>query len=641
MMADRMGSEPRKAETRKFLGARASAKAAAFAGAMVCACVLFGAIPWLSVPTLAQALWASGFAQSYANAGGWAIYATDFGQPLPAPISFGLSATFIQGLIIHVFGMGAIDAYTLTVVLYLGIALYGAMALARSLGASYYLAVAGALLWLALPIVWEHVGFSMVALGFALLPLYLHAVNRLLVVRDVANMSLAAGFFCLVAILAVFMDGYTFVMFFVAAAIVWTGSVLTDRGLRKHALLFVLPTLTSGFFVAYLLYTSFIGGFRYAVFSRAFFRGWGVDVTMLLVPTRGIHLLWDALGLSSTRNQHMFWGDASVWITTFLLPLIIAAICGFAVARERKRAWLFLAMAVVGVYLSLGPSLKINSTKQVPGITAVESGPLMPARFAVMPTGSGWLSMHVPGFREMRAAYRWLGLGALGFWALTIMLLLRLHQRRPTVAYGTTFVLMAMFLPHVSQVLDDAIANRRDAADISGTLGRDLGSVAGRHGMLLFVPHGNDFIVNYLAATAGFKTYNIGGDKNVEMAQRGWSERARNLNFSNLHDPLFLRELRTVLLVGEADAVILPYFDTLQAAIAWPPRSASVLALQDERLAVARAAAASPCFRLRQFPLFAAVSLSEKGQLERERLFMESDQAATMAVAFEDCAIRR
>lgn len=611
----------------------------AFLAALAFACVLFCAIPWLTVPTIGQAIWASGFAQSYANAGGLTIYATDFGLPMPAPISFGLSATFVQGLLIRAFGIAAIDAYTLTIALYLALALYGAAAMARLLGASRFQSLAIGLLWLAVPITWEHVAYSMLALGFALLPMYLHSASMLFVAKGRRAATTSAVWFIFTCTLSVFMDGYTFVMFFAASAILCIAAFLTDTASRRHTTTFVLPIMALGFFLAYFLYTHFIGDYHYHKAPLTFFRGWGVDVTMLLGPTRGIHWLWDALGLSVTRSDQMFWGDASVWMTTFLAPLLLSGLLGYFASKDRKRAAMLLVMALLGLYLSLGPSLKIQSTKQVANISQEDRGVSMPERYALAPTGSSWISEHVPGFRDMRAAYRWIGLGALGLWALTALLLARVHDRRPVLSYALVTILIVSFLPHATGTLRAATSFRARINTIPARLGNDLRVVSRDHGILFFAPYDNDFLANYLAATSGFRTYNIGGDKNLEMARLTWSEPMRKLNVGNLADPGFRDDLRSILLLGSADLVILPYFDMLQDAMLWPPSSEAIHAKREARWPIAQSAAGSPCFEAREFPMFAAVSLNETGRQVKDRLLSSSGDEDSNARVVAACRL--
>jgi hypothetical protein len=588
----------------------------AFATALACACVFCGAVPWLTVPTLGQSLWASGFAQSYANADHLSLYAHDIGFPHPAPIAFGLPATFLQGLFIRWLGIPAIDAYTLATVCWLALALWGAMAFARSLGAPPVLAIAAGLLWLSLPMIWQHVAYSMLSLGFALLPLYLHAARKLFDARSRSERLVAALAFCMACVLSLFMDGYTFMMFAVACAVFWLGNAIAAEVPRRRLLAFVAPAMAAGFALAYGLYTAYIGGEDYAVAPLDFFRGWGVDVVMLLQPTRGRHVVWDWLGLSAVRSPATYWGDGSVWMTTFVAPMLVAGVAGWLFTRPRTDARMLLALAIVGTYLSLGPSLKANTRKQAVGVPATVQ--TMAARYALAPTGSAALSMHVPGFSQMRASYRWIALGEVGFWGLAVLLLVRLRTR-PVLAFTLVGVLVAAFLPHVPRVLRDGAGNRRKADTIAATFVPGLREVAGEHGRLFFAPFANDFIASYVVPLAGLTSYNIGGDKNVAIASTRWSRPMRELSLARLGSASFPANIRRVLLAGEVDAVVLPYYDPVLASMIWPVDPRTVVALRGQRLPVAQAAAQSPCFQLRQFPLFATVSLSLLGRAERER----------------------
>lgn len=89
---------------------------------------------------------------------------------------------------------------------------------------------------------------------------------------------------------------------------------------------------------------------------------------------------------------------------------------------------------------------------------------------------------------------------------------------------------------------------------------------------VVFAPNaagGNDYLANYLGPRSGVRTYNIGGDKALEEARRGWPEPVRKMlvgqeseDFSDLAEQ--------VLTSGLADAVVVPYFDLRWSATAWP-----------------------------------------------------------------------
>ena len=180
--------------------------------------VLYGCIPGYSLPTLGQALWASGFAQSFANESIWTIHANNFGHPEPAAMAFGLSGAWLSSIFIRV-GIHPADAYSLNFLIWLSISFLSAYRLALEFNASRAQAYLAALFWLGMPIIWGNSGFSMMALGFSLLPLYFllaywlfthtpHRGARTLVLNSV---------YATTVLIAVFMDGYSFVMFAVAS----------------------------------------------------------------------------------------------------------------------------------------------------------------------------------------------------------------------------------------------------------------------------------------------------------------------------------------------------------------------------------------------------------------------------------------
>ncbi len=611
--------------------------AGAFLTALAAACLVFGAIPWLTVPTLGQAVWASGFALSFANADLLSPYAHDFGLPHPAPIAFGLSATLLQAALLRLSVASAIDAYTLTAAIYLAISLWGAAAYARQLGSTCGSALWFALLWICLPVVVQHAGYSMLALGFALLPFYLNSLHSLLGAES-ARTAIGAGIGYLIAcMISVFMDGYTFVMFAVASACVVVGTLATGLIPKRRLLLQVAPTIAAGLAIAYVSYSAYIGGFRFQPAPLDFFRGWGVDMSMWFVPTRGMHWLWDTLGLSAPRDMANYWGDASVWMTTFIAPVLATGLAGFILAKERKYALILGMMAFVGLYLSLGPSLKFFSTKEAAGVTAEErQSPLMPAKYARAPVGTAPLFERLPGVNLMRATYRWVGLGALGLWGLTILLIHRLRGRHPVQAALVAPLLILMLLPNVGRQTKSAMSNRGKAESMELSLVEDLRQVASG-GVVFFAPHGNDFIANYLAPLAGIKTYNIGGDKNMLIAQRYWSEPMLRLGLPQLNTASFPQDVRTVLLTGQADVVVIPFFDMLQSAIHWPPSSSSIAAYRTNRMPIVIDATAGPCFEFEERALFAAARLTRPGR-ELRNLHQTGAPQSAVSKALEACA---
>jgi hypothetical protein len=525
-----------------------------------------GAIPGFGSPTLGQAVWTAGFAQSYANQSLLSIFATNFGAPDPAAISFGLAGAYPVAVLIF-FGMHPADAYALMVAAWLLVAFSGAYALARKIGIGAASALLAATLWLCLPIVWVHAGYSMLELGIALLPTYLLSALLLMDRAPRSRLSLALrGLFAVACcLIAVLMDGYTFVMFAVAVASCLTARLLLPGpGGRRSVLRIDIPVYALGFGLAYVLYALFQGRVAFEGHPMEAFRGWGVDLTFLVQPTHSINWLADAASFSISRSPQNWFGDASVWTSTYVLPLLIAGVAAALTIRPRREMWLaFVLIAAVGFYFSLGPSLKINSQK--PPELGTAAG--MPYQYAIMPTGSSRISAYVPGFREMRAAYRWQALSSLGLWSLLILALVAVRQR--IIQAAALALLVAIFVPnvpnrvaHTKQLRATFLLMERE---ILATFGQDL-----RPGeTVAFLPYRNDFLVNYVAAKLDIRAYNIGGDKNLDRARQSWPPEIAELAIGEINLSLAERTL-SLLVGGKADAVVLPFINMHMAANKWP-----------------------------------------------------------------------
>jgi len=79
---------------------------------------------------------------------------------------------------------------------------------------------------------------------------------------------------------------------------------------------------------------------------------------------------------------------------------------------------------------------------------------------------------------------------------------------------------------------------------------------------LLFLPWGDDFLVNLIASRLGIISLNIGGDKNVEVARKSWPVVMSQFKMGEV-DAGFRHRVITLLDSKEVDAVIFPYIDLL------------------------------------------------------------------------------
>ena len=134
--------------------------------------VVNGALPGMLTPTLAQAFWAIGFSQSFINSG-FSIYAHNMGVPEPAAMAFGLAGALPASAFLKL-GLSAADAYAASFTLWLTVAFAGAYRFTRRLGGETFVSLMSATVWCTMPVIWQHHGYSMLALGIALLPFYFY-----------------------------------------------------------------------------------------------------------------------------------------------------------------------------------------------------------------------------------------------------------------------------------------------------------------------------------------------------------------------------------------------------------------------------------------------------------------------------------
>ncbi|MBB3225857.1 hypothetical protein FHW69_000447 [Luteibacter sp. Sphag1AF] len=577
--------------------------------AFVFVLMVHGALPGFGLPTLGQAIWTSAFAQAFADASPWALTSHMFGLPAPSAMAFGLAGARVAGWYITL-GLHPADAYSAMVATWLLVSFASCRKLGRFVGLGSRMATLAAVLWLSMPIAWAHGGYSMVGIGIALLPFYFLCTASLLPAHGVRR-RWAVVLALVGPVIAIFMDGYTFMMFAVGSTGMLAWVFLREPAARKQLLIFAGPMHVAGFVVAYLLFRAYIHGNGFPAESLDFFRAWGVDLSFVARPTQGQQWLWDTIGYSIYRDDTIYYGDYSVWTTTFCLPILLAGVIAWWAARRRSvLASGLLLVGIFAFYMALGPSLKIDARKPTVESAAVaDAQQLMPPEAGPIHTGNARISVYLPGFNVMRAAYRWVALTLFCLWGVLVLALANERATRWRIWPWVMAALVLANLPHLGQSLMQARSQRDMFQAIDHDMVKPLKDLVPRGSTIAFAPYGNDFLGIYMAARAKTPSFNAGGDKNVALAQAYWPA-----SMLSLGDPAIPGQEGAIvrfLLDKTGDAVVVPYADMLWSAHGWPCyRPGDCIA--DRRKAFAPAIAALkaiPIIQVDETPYFVVARL--------------------------------
>lgn len=518
--------------------------------------ILYGALPFIGIPTLGQALWSSSFAQSFANHGLFDFYADNIGSPGKAAMAFGLAGAWIQSLFIRV-GFFPADAYSLMCAFWIVVAYAAAYKIASRFCKDRRLSIITAAVWVSMPVCWGHTAFSMLAFGMLLLPLYyLSSIN----LRDCESSSLieylkksVAHSMC--CILAVFMDGYTFMMF----ALGCFSLLAIEFFLIKHSRMFLLkrclPVHLAAFALAYYLYSRYVGVSYADGNYNGYFSITGLNVFNLLVPQQGVSWIFEAAGIGVPAV-----GD--IRMTAFSAPIIFLAL--YMCVRSRRGVDGLskgaLLVFVVALFLSFGPHMQFPRFSQVNfSEISVSLTSFAFERFYLIPTGSEFIYKYLPGFNSMRVTFRWIALAIFMLWLFVAINVRKVDSGNGKVAF---FLLLSIVIstPNLSKWVDYSTGQRDLFLEVESKFVIPLGQSIRQSEVVAFVPWTNDMVVPYAASRGGYVTLNIAGDKNIMSAKASWP-----VNFNAFGHMLMKNitaadapKVSSILLAGEADVVVVP-----------------------------------------------------------------------------------
>ncbi len=417
----------------------------------------------------------------------------------------------------------------------------------------------------------------------------------------------------------VFLSAYPYVVGVVLSACVLAALAVQQLWRRDWLGCGSLALTAAAILTPAALYSSKFGpGADQAETSLDFFRGQGVDLVSVFVPTRAQFagkLIWAPVGQWLPSS---FFGDGSnvAWNFVGIVTFGSACVGLYLLLRRSGEGRALRVGLVVGglvcAILALGPSLKIDDRR------AAVAGPLSHASY-FMTEHDARLTLpwddvfRAPIVKNMRGVYRWqVGARLIGALGVAVVAAALLGKRR--------YAILAVILGLVAvETLGTAVAQGGSAGQKSAEYIRDFRhdavqpiDRATRDGeRVLFLPAENDYLIPSLAAPIGITTYNADFDKELPRVRAGQPPQvvaaiaAYNTGMMSADDlaVLFDRDL--------VDAVVLLDFNLRASSFAWPPSSASIDSYRAK--ASSLALEQDPRFSLRRHQLFTVVREAGSG----------------------------
>ena len=214
-------------------------------------------------------------------------------------------------------------------------------------------------------------------------------------------------------------------------------------------------------------------------------------------------------------------------------------------------------------------------------------------------------------------------LTVLAFWALFVLLIAELSRRdRNKAAWWLLGLVMASNLPNPEsetaysevrhyehQVLLHAPLHFRDQfAQLDQSIVADFRQDAPKDGITAFSP-GQRLSRRLSGRCINTRTYNIGGDKNVALAQAHWPASISTLFASDT--TTLAGNIERTLADRSARAVVISYVDLLWNAHQWPPSSAELAQARARYAPAVNTLSANPRFVVKERPYYALVIARE------------------------------
>ena len=487
-----------------------------------------------------------------------------FAEPVGFPLLTGGPTIALAALLMYLPGVDSLGALILSQLAFVGLGMAGIFGLMRRLGAGPWVALGTATAWGLSPTLVGLTGFGGTYVGYALLPAYafadLVAIDAL---ERRRGFSLAGTLLAYATVRtgALFMDGYSFIGSGLVSVSLWVAWLVPRRRLRLRG----AAVLIGANVIAYAAYRLYVP-VDYEASPDALFRAMSLDLATLVAPSNDI---WFASKLGIAADHARLWGDTTNSMFNYTGFVGVGLAAWFLVRRWRSPIPSALAVAgAIALVLSFGPVVKFDVAR-TPGADVYD----MPAAAApALPWGAALDD--VPGLKSIRATYRWYAVSRMALIVLAGLAVAELARgpgrRRQIVALSIAAVAVAEVLPTVPLFVRGYRANYDDRVAVRSEVVPELERASADGERVFFLSYDgahNDFLANYLAAAAGLRAYNAGGDKNSGYAMRNWPPEVSALTSGEVAPEAIERALRS----RKVDVVVAPFFHLHANSATWPP----------------------------------------------------------------------
>lgn len=500
--------------------------------------------------------------------------------PYNQPLITGLPYLLPAALLAKVFNLNVFLASNIVIAGYLLISYVVFLLMLRQLTGNKLLSLLVPVVFYSMPIVVGNSSYGPMMVGFLLLPFYVGAFLYAVKLNHLGGYLLLLFVFAF----ALFMDGYSFVFIvFIAMTFTLAGRVFDFPGqYRVHFF-----RLLSAIVISIVLYKLYIPSIITANHMPLdFFRGQGVDLITMVVPQQRTFMLTHLLSYGASDNPLSFFTDGEMVYHSFFgfcfmlaLGVVVSMTLRKKIAVDKGVVLLLVALIMGSLLFALGPSLKINDRNPEVEQRITFNSYLMSEEQATFTFPYQKLFVKLPAIKSMRATHRWL---LVTYFTLLVLLSYLMAKaidlsgdKKSGLLYPVLLLLMIVeLMPNVAGSRAGIQANKESFEFTDRHIVKPLKQLLPKDSVVAFFSTENDYMANYICSNAAIKCLNVGGDKNILLAQKHWP-----MPFRAVREEKNLKEnFHALLKYSGVDAVILPKFN-----LRWDSYSKQILGVDLEK----------------------------------------------------------